>query len=64
MIYKVKSSIDTISMEIELKAYQAVNKPYKEIFLINYTGFSKEDLNRFSFYWIDPDNTRTKLIKK
>jgi hypothetical protein len=60
-IYKIDYQIDTIKKQILLKGYQAFGKKYKDIFEISFSGLLKSDLDKFEFFWMDPDKTLNKL---
>jgi len=63
LIYKVDYSIDTNQKNIELRAFQAVNKDYKTTFEIQINGLTKLELEKYEYYWIDPDNNKTEIDK-
>lgn len=63
LIYKLDYSIDTARKIIELKAFQAVNKDYKNTFEIKINELTKSELEKYEYYWIDPDDNSTKINK-
>jgi hypothetical protein len=66
LIYKVDYTVDTSEKIIELKAYQALNKKYKNTFNIHLPSIRKTNLNYYKYFWIDPDGTKNQIeeIKK
>jgi hypothetical protein len=64
LIYKITIQIDTLRKRIDLKGFQALNKRYQDIFKIKVGGFSKDDLDSYEFYWIDPDHKDNRLTIK
>ena len=64
LIYKITIQIDTLRKRIDLKGFQALNKRYQDIFKIKVVGFSKDDLDSYEFYWIDPDHKDNRLTIK
>lgn len=63
LIYKLDYSIDTVEKTIDLRAFQAVNKDYKNTFEIQINGLTKLELEKYKYYWIDPDNNKTEIDK-
>lgn len=61
LIYKIDYSVDTAQKIIELKAYQAANKDYKNKFEIQIKELSKSELAKYEYFWLDPDNNKTKI---
>lgn len=61
LIYKLDYSIDTARKSVDLKAFQAFNKDYKNIFEIQIKELAQSELEKYEYYWVDPNNTRTKI---
>ena len=65
LIYKIEYTIDTTMKVVGLRGFQAVNKEYKNSFELQINGFSKEQLDRYDYFWIDPNDSKMKMkIKK
>lgn len=64
LMYKITFQIDTLQKKIELKGYQAANKKYINSFKFRVRGYSKTALDKYDFYWIDPDKKENKLTLK
>ena len=63
LIYKIDYSIDTAKKVISLSGFQALNKKYNNRFEIKIKGLSKNQLDNYDYFWIDPDNKLTKMEK-
>ena len=61
LIYDIDYSVDSIAKEINLWGFQALNKDYKNTFEIRLKDLSKKQLDRYYFYWIDPDSSRIQI---
>ncbi len=61
LIYKLDYSADTTEKIIEIKAYQAVNKDYRNTFEIKINDLQKTELEAYEYFWLDPDGNRTKI---
>lgn len=60
-IHKVNISVDHDKKSVKLFANQATGKKHQEIFTIKLEEYKIMDPTSYSFYWLDPDNTATKL---
>jgi hypothetical protein len=66
LIYKIDCTVDTSKKVIELKAYQALDKKYKNTFNISLPTLRKINLDYYKYFWINPDGTKNQIeeIKK
>jgi hypothetical protein len=61
LIYKIEKTIDKDKKTIELKGYQAIGKKYRDNFEIKIKHTSRLELLKYEFFWVDPDNKKTKI---
>jgi hypothetical protein len=61
LIYQVNVSVNQSKKEIYLSADQAAGKEYRETFTLNLKDYDVNDPTNFTFYWLDPDQKKTKL---
>lgn len=61
VIYDIEISIDTLKKTIELKGFQALNKSFKTVHELKTKNLSKQELEKFDYFWIDPDDNRNKI---
>ncbi|WP_299443221.1 hypothetical protein [uncultured Aquimarina sp.] len=64
LIYEVNAVADNESKAINLTATQALNKEFKEVFEIDLSKFSIDNINLWTINWVDPDRKKTKLELK
>lgn len=62
-ITKIKSEIDTINKEINLSGYQSIWKLHNNRFEIKIKKQSKSQLDKYRYFWIDPDNNKIMIDK-
>ena len=61
-IYDIDYTIDKVSKEINIQAYQAlVGKNSKTQFEITPEDSTEVDWKQYKFYWVDPDGKKTEL---
>ncbi|HYF03570.1 MAG TPA: hypothetical protein VEC36_09370 [Patescibacteria group bacterium] len=60
-IHAIHLSAEEATKQIYLSAEQALNKDYKDTYVLNLAGFKISEPEKYSFYWIDPDKNLTKL---
>ncbi|MES2766990.1 MAG: hypothetical protein V4642_14040 [Bacteroidota bacterium] len=61
LIHAVHLSVDEAKKQIHLSAEQALNQDFKNTFVINLADFKISEPEKYSFFWIDPDENLTKL---
>lgn len=64
LIYRIDIRLDTINKIISLNGFQTVGKEYRNKFELKINGQTKEKLDNYKYYWIDPDNKRTEIKTK
>ena len=60
-IYKIDKEININKRTIELKGFQAFGKKYRQTFELKLKNMSHQELQKYQFYWVDPDNMKTLL---
>ena len=61
-IYKLKTKTKEAKKIIYLKAYQGINKPYKNDFFIKLSTLVKDDISKYKLIWIDPDDNEVEIF--
>lgn len=64
LIYRIDYTIDTVKKVVNIKGYQAINKEYKTRFELKVPGYSQEQLNHYTYFWIDPDNHSNPIVNR
>ncbi|NLI71588.1 MAG: hypothetical protein GX361_02515 [Bacteroidales bacterium] len=63
IVHKIDYKFDESEHKIYLVGFQAINKRIRNNFEVKLNGFSKNELENYSYYWEDPDGTTTLLEK-
>ena len=61
LICNIEYTIYATRKVIELKGFQALKKHYKNSFELQVKGLSKKQLDKYDYFWIDPNDSKVKL---